>query len=429
MNSVVVLVLGGGRGTRLDPLTRERAKPAVPLAGKYRLIDVPISNCLNSRLNRIFVLTQFNSVSLNRHIHDSYHLDPFGGGCVEILAAQQTHQWGDVWYQGTADAVRKQLRYIEGPGVEQVLILSGDQLYRMDFQVLIDAHRNAGAEVTIATLPIDARETTGVGVLRCDDTGRVTGLVEKPQTPEALAPFRTDPDWIDGRGLASRGRDCLASMGIYLFDRDVLVALLRETHHEDFAKEVFPEAIRRHRVFAFLFDGYWEDIGTIGTYYRANLRLAGAGAPFQFDVPGAPIYTRPRYLPPSRIEGAAIRRSLVVDGCWIDEGAVIENSVVGVRSQIGRGVTIRNSVLFGNGGDDAADEARANDDSSLPPIGIGDGSVIEGAIVDRACRIGRNIRIGPRDGLEANADLGPVVIRDGVIVVPQGTILPDGYRV
>ena len=336
MKSVVTLVLGGGRGTRLYPLTKFRSKPAVPVAGKYRLIDIPLSNCLNSGLNRIYVLTQFNSVSLHHHVGGTYIFDAFDRGFVEILAAQQTLDNAG-WYQGTADAVRQNLRYLQQPDVEKVLILSGDQLYRMDFREMLATHETSGADVTIAAVPVHAAAASGLGIMRVDDTGRVVGFLEKPQTEEELSLVRTDPAWIDAQGIASGGRDCLASMGIYLFNRDLLIDVLEMTDYRDFGKEVFPASIRARHVQLHLFDGYWEDIGTIKSFYEANLRLASASPPFELAKPGAPVYSRARFLPPSRLDGAQIRGSLMADGCVIGEGSVIENSVIGLRCLIGEG--------------------------------------------------------------------------------------------
>ncbi len=272
--SVIALILGGGRGTRLSPLTKIRAKPAVPLAGKYRLIDIPISNCINSNINRIFVLTQFLSVSLHRHIRQTYRFDNFSGGFVELLAAQQTMEGGTDWYQGTADAVRKNLRHLDQQNLKYVLILSGDQLYRMDYMDMLRTHIENKADVTIAAIPVDRKLAPSLGVMRCDEDGRVVGFLEKPQTDREIDMVRTAPEWIDARGIESRGRDCLASMGLYVFDRDLLFDVLNKTTYEDFGKEVFPAAIRSRRVQVHLFDDYWEDIGTIRAFYEANLSLA-----------------------------------------------------------------------------------------------------------------------------------------------------------
>ena len=427
MRDLLVMILGGGKGTRLFPLTRYRSKPAVPLAGKYRLVDIPISNCINSGLNRIYLLTQFNSVSLHRHIRDSYSFDRFGGGFVEILAAQQTHASGEEWYQGTADAVRKNLRFLEQPGIKHVLILSGDQLYRMDYREFLRTHLTAGASVTVAAIPVVANKTAEFGILRCDDTGRVTDFREKPKGDGAeLRRLRTEPSWLSTRGVEATGREYLANMGIYLFDRDLLVHLLQETSFQDFGKEVFPHCLRRNHVQVHLFNDYWEDIGTIRSYYEANLALTGPAPPFRFASAEAPIYTKTRDLPPSEIEGATIRRSLIVNGCVIGEGTMIENSVIGPGCRIGRNVTIRNSIIMGADCYQCESELAADRAADRPPIGIGDGSVIERAIIDKGCRIGKTVRIEAAAGPPADADIGEVVIRGGIAVLPAGTELPNG---
>ncbi|MGQ0633452.1 MAG: glucose-1-phosphate adenylyltransferase [Planctomycetaceae bacterium] len=427
MSNIITLVLGGGKGTRLYPLTKYRSKPAVPLAAKYRLIDIPISNCLNSGLNRIYVLTQFNSVSLNRHIGQAYKFDLFGGGFVEILAAQQTLERSD-WYQGTADAVRQNLRSILTPGIDYVLILSGDQLYRMDYREMIHTHIESRAHVTIAALPVESHKASSFGIVRLDDGGRVTGFLEKPKTEDELKLVRTDPAWIDARGLASRGRDCLASMGIYLFNRDTLVETLTKTAYQDFGKEIFPASIRSRHVQAYLFDGYWEDIGTIRAFYEANLQLASSNPPFDLISPGAPIYSRLRFLPPSQFKGATITNSIIADGCRIGEGTVIENSIVGVRSQVGRDVTIRNSILMGADLFQDSHELLADKQAGRPRIGIGDGARIEGAIIDKNCRVGASVRVCNASGVE-EADIGEsAAIRDGIMVVLKDAVLRDGWR-
>ena len=427
MRNVMTLVLGGGKGTRLYPLTKHRSKPAVPLAAKYRLIDIPISNCLNAGLNRIYVLTQFNSASLHQHISHTYSFDPFGGGFVEILAAQQTNESMD-WYQGTADAVRQNLRRIEGPDIEYVLILSGDQLYRMDYTEMLRTHREHNADVTIAALPVDRKQAAAFGIIRLDDTGRVAGFLEKPQTDEEIDLVRTEPSWIDARGLESRGRDCLANMGIYLFNRDTLVDVLTKTNYRDFGKEVFPASIRSRRVQVHLFDGYWEDIGTIRAFYEANLLLASSQPPFEIASSQAPLYTRRRFLPPLQLEGARLSHSLIADGSRIEEGAVIENSVIGPRCHIGRNVTIRNSILMGADYFQSPAEIAADSAAGLPRIGIGDGTLIEGAIVDKNARVGQNVRIRNERGVDSADETEQAVISDGIVVIPKDVTLPDGWR-
>lgn len=427
LKNVLALVLGGGQGTRLYPLTKYRSKPAVPVAGKYRLIDIPLSNCINSGLNRCYVITQFNSVSLHRHIRSTYNFDPFGGGFVEVLAAQQTLANAD-WYQGTADAVRQNLRYVEQPGVDYVLILSGDQLYRMNFHEMLATHRDSDADVTIAAVPVHSREADSLGIMRLDDTGRVTGFLEKPQTEQELDLVRTAPEWIDSHGIESRGRDCLANMGIYLFNRDTLVEMLRKTDYRDFGKEVFPAAVRARHVQVFLSDSYWEDIGTIKSFYEANLALARPDAPFDLVSVDSPIYSHARFLPPTRFDGATIRGSLVADGSVIEPGAVIENSIIGLRCRIGRNVTIRDSIIMGNDVYEPPETFASHGNGDGPPLGIGEGSRIEGAIVDKNCHIGRNVHVANVSGVENTEETPQGMIRDGVVVLPKGTVLPDGWK-
>jgi len=427
VKNVLALVLGGGRGTRLFPLTRDRSKPAVPLAGKYRIIDVPLSNCINSGVQRIYVMTQFNSVSLHRHIRRTYTFDPFSGGYVEILAAQQTNE-ATTWYQGTADAVRQHIRLLQDSDIKQVLVLSGDQLYRMNYADLLATHESTDADVTIAGIPVTDEASSAFGIMRFDDSGRVEGFLEKPKTREELELVRTDPGWIERAGIPAAGRSLMASMGIYLFDRDCLLDLLMKTDYQDFGKEVFPAAIRAKKVQLHPFDGYWEDIGTIRSYYQCNIDLAKPVPPFELATPNAPIYSRARFLPPSRIDGASIRSSLISDGCTIGAGAVIENSVIGLRCQIGRNVVIRNSVILGNDYYETPEHLAADLSQNVPPLGIGDGAIIEGAIVDKNVHIGSRTRIVNDHGLDDTADSERFTIRDGVAVVPKNAIVPDGWQ-
>jgi glucose-1-phosphate adenylyltransferase len=422
---VISLILGGGRGTRLYPLTKSRSKPAVPIAGKYRLIDIPVSNCINAGLNRIFVLTQFNSVSLHRHIYNTYKFDPYGGGFVEILAAQQTME-NESWYQGTADAVRRNIPYFTESSYEHVLILSGDQLYRMDFREMIRTHQENRAAVTIAALPVAEQEATACGIMRIQAAGRVLDFEEKPKTPEKLARVRTDPSWLEKLGLKATGRPYLASMGIYLFNRSLLVDLLRASDSTDFGHELLPKTIQSHRVQAHLFDGYWEDIGTVGAFHKANIELTREEPAFDFSSEDGPIFTRPRYLPCSRILGATVKNSLVCDGSVIGRGSVVENSVIGVRARIGENVTIRDTYIMGidylEPPHTAAENARLN----RPPLGVGANSVIERAIIDKNARIGRNVRIINQAGVETAEETPTHVIRDGVVVTHKVITLPDG---
>lgn len=432
MKSIVAVVLGGGQGTRLQPLTAYRSKPAVPLAGKYRLVDIPLSNCLNSQLNQIYVLTQFQSVSLHRHIRATYRFDAFSGGFVEILAAQQTLDVANAhrdWYQGTADAVRKNLRYFLEPQVEHVLILSGDQLYRMDFQDMIATHEEAGADVTIAAKPVDRAAAGGLGIMRVDESGRVVGFLEKPSTDAELNDMATSTAWIDAHGIQSRGRDCLASMGIYLFNRDTLADVLAKTDYRDFGKEVFPASIRSRHVQLHVFDGYWQDIGTIRSFYDANLTLAQPDPPFELASATSPIFSRARFLPPTRADGVVAEQSLLADGCVIEPGTRIENSVIGLRCRIGRDVTIRNSIIMGADYYETPGQLSADQRQGWPPVGIGSGAVIEGAIVDKNCHIGAGARLVVA---EDRCGEGPVgescVVRDGILVVPKNAVIPDGWH-
>jgi len=424
MRNTVALILGGGRGTRLFPLTKIRAKPAVPLAGKYRLIDIPISNCINSGVNRIYVLTQFLSVSLHRHLRQTYRFDHFNNGFVELLAAQQTVEEGMDWYQGTADAVRKNIRYIEQRWVDHVLILSGDQLYRMNFEDMMKTHVESGAAVTIAGIPVHRKDAEALGIIKVDDSGRVTGFVEKPKTEDQHAGVRTDPAWIDAHGIPSEGRDLLANMGLYIFNRDVMVELLSTTDYQDFGKEVFPAALKNHHVQLHLFDGYWEDIGTIRAFYEANLSLTRKSPPFDFSDNRAPVYSRGRFLPPTVVEDAKISSSLIADGCQIGRGTVIEGSVIGLRTVIGDNVTIRNSVIMG------ADYRESKEDlkAGQIPVGIGDGSVIEGTLLDKNCRIGKNVRITNAGKVENQGEDEPMQVRDGIPVVIKDAEIPDGFQ-
>jgi glucose-1-phosphate adenylyltransferase len=424
MKDVLNLILGGGRGTRMFPLTMLRSKPAVPVAGKYRLIDIPISNCLNSGFNRIYVLTQFLSVSLHRHIANTYKFDNFDRGFVEILAAQQTNEAAD-WYQGTADAVRQNIRYVQEDGAREIIILSGDQLYRMDFGELLRTHRENKADVTIAVLPVSQEQTPAFGIVQLDENGRVIGFVEKPKTEEQLKPVRTPEEWLARRGIQSKNRPFLASMGIYVFNRQVLFELLNNSPRStDFGKEIFPNSIRTHQVYAHLFDGYWEDLGTIKAYHEANLALASDNPPFNFHSQEGIIYTRMRFLPASRIIGAKLEQSLVSDGCVIQGGTQISHSVIGLRSRIGRNVTIRDTVYIGADRFESDAERATNQARSLPDIGVGDGSLIERAILDKDCRIGKNVRIVNKKHVE-NEEGPNYVIRDGIVVIPKGIMVPD----
>jgi glucose-1-phosphate adenylyltransferase len=431
MHGVVSLVLGGGRGLRLWPLTKHRSEPAVPIAGKYRLIDIPISNCINSGFNRIYVLTQFLSVSLHRHIANTYKFDPFSGGSVEVLAAQQTNEVAD-WYQGTADAIRQNLRYLPEEDGPDVLVLCGDGLYRMDFRELVHTHQSSGADLTMAVLPVGRAEAPQLGVVRPDDSHRIVDLVEKPQRGEQLEALRPPAGWLDRQrsggkgGAAAAGRDWLASMGIYVFRRAALAEMLAELPEAtDLVTEVFVPNLRRRHLHVHLFRGYWQDLGSIGSYYAANLALAGDEAPFDFACPGSSIYTHMRDLPASQVRGAGLEECLVSDGCVIGSGARLRRCVIGIRTRIGPGAVLRDAIVNGADGYETAAQRAANREAGVPDLGVGEGTLIEGAIVDKGCRIGRGVTIRARTG-GADEDGPYYVVREGVVVLPRGTLVPDG---
>ena len=409
-NDILAVILGGGVGKRLYPLTRQRAKPAVPIAGKYRLIDVPISNCINSNIHRIAVLTQFNSVSLHRHITQTYQFDDFHSGWVQILAAEQTPRSMD-WYQGTADAVRKQLFEIRATGAHYVLILAGDHLYRMDYGSLANFHWEKGAEITVAVQPVAAAEAGRFGLLKRNSDCRISSFVEKPRDPDTLAQFvsRDDP-----------GRPFLGSMGIYMFNVEVLIDLLAETTDEDFGGQIIPNALTTRAVYGYDFEGYWEDIGTIRSFYETNLSLTRPDAPFNFYDPVLPIYTRSRFLPGSVIDGATLECVLLAEGCQIHRAEII-NSIVGLRGQISDGVRMKDTIMMGA---DYYDEPGKPRYGSLP-LGIGSNCQIEGAIIDKNVRMGDGVVIKPYPpGTEI--DTGTWAVQDGIVVIPKSTILHPG---
>jgi len=410
LSNVLAVILGGGRGTRLHPLTRQRSKPAVPIAGKYRLIDIPLSNCINSGIYRMHVLTQFNSVSLHRHISESYKFDVFHTGWVQILAAQQTPA-SEGWYQGTADAIRKQLAQIQGTGAEHVLILAGDHLYRMDYGPMVASHLANGADITVAVQPVAKDEADRFGILKREPGGRILSFVEKPGTPELQARMvsRDDPE-----------RPFLGSMGIYLFRTGALADVLtRHSDFDDFGHQVIPHAIQGGLVFGFDFDGYWRDIGTIRSFYDVNLELTCPGAPFSLFDPARPIYTHARFLPGTLCSGSSLSRVLLSEGCVVDQ-TDISHSVVGVRSQIGRGTRILDSVLMG------ADYYEGRHHAA--PLGIGPGCHIEGAILDKNVCIGPGVVIKPFPR-GTDLDRGDYTVQDGIVVIPKNTLLPEGTRI
>jgi glucose-1-phosphate adenylyltransferase len=417
MDDVLAVILGGGRGTRLFPLTLQRSKPAVPIAGKYRLIDIPVSNCLNSDLRRIFVLTQYNSESLNRHLSNTYKFDVFSNAFVSVLAAEQTEDSPD-WFQGTADAVRQNLRYFRSHRFRDVLILSGDQLYQMDYRRMVETHRASHADVTVAVKPVGAEQTAGFGILRMNEQGRITHFEEKP-APDRL------PDLVSE--IPGTGPGYLASMGIYVFERDVLERVVAEPSLVDFGRHVIPQSVPRSRVHAHVFNGYWEDVGTIGSYFEANLALCESMPPFDFYDASRPVYTHPRFLPASKVEGCQVRRSLISEGC-IMIGAEVERAVIGIRSRIGHGTRIRDSLVLGADYYETVDEIARAESRGLPPLGIGPDSVVERAIIDKNARVGRGVRIVNAQGV-AEADGDGYHIRDGIVVVPKHAVVPDGATI
>jgi glucose-1-phosphate adenylyltransferase len=424
MHDVLTLILGGGRGTRLWPLTKDRSEPAVPIAGKYRLIDIPLSNCINSGFLRIYVLTQFLSVSLHRHLAHTYKFDPFSRGYVEVLAAQQTNETGR-WYEGTADALRQNLRYLQDEGTRDVLILSGDQLYHMDFREFLQTHRDSDADATMAVLPVDAADATQLGIVRTDDQQRITDLVEKPQRSAQLQALRSSPEWLSRRGLGAAGREWLGNMGIYLFRTTSLLEMLTERPQAmDLVTEVCQPNLAARRLQAHLFSGYWQDLGSIGSYHAASLALAGDDPPFDFARAGGSIYTHMRDLPASRVSAARLEHCLVSDGCFIAPETHLVRSVIGIRTRIGRGTVLRDTVVNGADRLENDSERAANRHGGIPDLGIGEGSVIEGAIVDKNCGIGRGVQIRARYG-QRDEDGTYHYVRDGIVVIPRGMVIPD----
>jgi glucose-1-phosphate adenylyltransferase len=416
----LAIIMGGGAGTRLFPLTQDRAKPAVPLGGKYRLVDIPISNCLNSGMRSIYVLTQFNTMSLHRHIQASYKFDNFSRSFIDILAAQQTPEHSQ-WYQGTADAVRQNMRYFLERPWDYFLILSGDQLYRMDFRLLLHQHISSGAQITLATKPVPRHQASEFGIMQSDSARRITRFVEKPKEDAILDELKLGPELLSSIGAAEGAELFQASMGIYVFNRDVLVDCLANDL-VDFGKHIIPQAISERPVSAYIFDGYWEDIGTIRAFYEANLDLTDVVPNYSFFEASAPIYTHPRFLPGSKVNGAALRQAIVSDGCIISD-AHIERSVIGIRSVINTGATIRNSIVMG------ADYYETDPTvvvEGVPRIGVGRNCVIDRAIIDKNARIADGVVITP-EGKPRDLDGPNYFIRDGIVVIPKNAIIPTGF--
>ena len=420
-NSMISVILGGGAGSRLAPLTSARSKPAVPIAGKYRLVDIPISNCINSNINRMFVLTQFNSASLNRHIKNTYQFSLFSTGFVDILAAEQTPD-NPTWFQGTADAVRQSIRHIERFEYDYILILSGDQLYQMDFSEMFETHVKNNADITIATIPVTEREAPEFGILKSNDENIITSFIEKPNKSVL-------PEWESetGNEMKVAGRKYLASMGIYIFKREILFDLLQKEHINatDFGKEIIPDSINKFKVASFQYDGYWTDIGNIYSFFEANLALTLDIPPFNLFNNTKTVYSRARMLPPAKISGATFERALITEGCII-HASVIEGSVIGIRTRIGTGTTIISSYIMGSDYFETLEDIKDDIEKSLPKVGVGDNCYIKNAIIDKNCRIGDNVKITGGTHL-SDTDHLLYTVKDGIVVVKKNAVLPDGF--
>ena len=421
--SLIAVILGGGAGSRLYPLTANRSKPAVPIAGKYRLVDIPISNCINSNINRIFVLTQFNSASLNKHIKNTYQFSAFSSGFVDILAAEQTPD-NTAWYQGTADAVRQCLRHLNNFDFDHVLILSGDQLYQMDFGNMFRIHEKEGADITIATIPVTEKEATEFGILKSDDQNRIISFIEKPGL-DIL------PDWLSDthEEMQNMGRNYLASMGIYLFKKKILYDLLEEHNKDatDFGKEIIPNCIKDFNVLSYQYGGYWTDIGNISSFFEANLGLTQELPLFNLFDNQNKVYSRPRMLPPAKISGTTLINTIAGDGCII-HAERIEDCVVGIRTRIGYGTKIFRCYIMGTDFYETIEEMGYAAERDLPILGIGDNCYINNAIIDKNCRIGHNVRINGGKHLE-NQDHPLYTVKDGIVVIKKGAVLPNGFLV
>ena len=417
----VSIILGGGAGSRLHPLTASRSKPAVPIGGKYRLVDIPISNCINSNLNRIFVLTQFNSASLNQHIKNTYHFSAFSSGFVDILAAEQTPD-NPGWFQGTADAVRQSLRHLAKMDFEYVLILSGDQLYQMDFSKMIEAHKKTGAALTIATIPVGEREAPEFGILKSNQENVITSFVEKPKK-EILK------DWISDTGseMKAQGRNYLASMGIYVFNKEILHQFLNELHPNatDFGKEIIPDSIANYKVLSYQYDGYWTDIGNIYSFFEANIALTQDVPLFNLFDSAQKVYTRARMLPPAKVSGTIINKAILAEGCII-HAKEVTSSVVGIRARVGKDTVIKNTYIMGCDYYENIDQIQEKNQKGIPILGIGERCIIEDAIIDKNCSIGNDVTIRGGAHLE-KLDHPLYTIKDGIVVVKKGAVIPNGY--
>jgi glucose-1-phosphate adenylyltransferase len=421
-SNVLCVIMGGGQGTRLFPLTKDRAKPAVPLAGKYRLVDIPISNCINSGFRRIYVLTQFNSTSLHGHISRTYKFDHFTSGFVEILAAQQTLT-NTSWYEGTADAVRKNLTHFLNHDFDYLLILSGDQLYRMDFRELIAEHIETEADITVPTIPVGRTEAQSFGIMQINEDRSIKRFEEKPKDPAVLDSLHLPSEWLQKLGIKDGGEKFLASMGIYVFNRQLIEELL-DNPLSDFGKHIIPRSISTHRVYSHIFQGYWEDIGTIRNFFEANLDLVNELPRFNFFDMSAPIFSRPRYLPGSKINGAEIEHAVVTDGCIIN-GAKIKNTIVGLRTFVGSGTQMNRVIILGCDFYESVESIGLHEKEAKPRIGIGENCRIENAIIDKNARIGNNVVISPA-GKPDHVDHELYFIRDGIIIIPKNAVIPHG---
>lgn len=414
-DSVISIILGGGQGSRLYPLTATRSKPAVPIAGKYRLVDIPISNCINSEIKRMFVLTQFNSASLNKHIKNTYHFSFFSQAFVDVLAAEQTMS-STSWYQGTADAVRQNMTHFLNYDFEYALILSGDQLYQMDFNKMLDAHIANNAEITIATLPVVEKEATSFGILKTDENSIITSFIEKPDASLL-------PDWTSevSDAMKAQGRNHLASMGIYVFNKQLLIELMNNPDTNDFGKEIIPQSIEKHKTLSYQFEGYWTDIGNVDSFFEANLGLTDDIPQFDLFNNKNRIYTRARMLPTTKISGTTLNRAVIAEGCIIN-ASKIEHSVIGIRARIGSESTVINTYMMGSDSYQTLEEVTS---TSQIPMGIGERCFIKNVIIDKNCRIGNDVRING-DINSKDTETDTYVIRQGIVVIKKGAIIPHG---
>ena len=418
-DKVLSIILGGGQGSRLYPLTKDRSKPAVPIAGKYRLVDIPISNCINSNLKRMFVLTQFNSASLNKHIKNTYHFSFFSKAFVDVLAAEQTIQSAN-WFQGTADAVRQSMHHFLGHDFEYALILSGDQLYQMDYNLMLEEHIKSEAKISIATIPVNAKDATSFGILKSDNENVITSFIEKPAT-ELLSDWTSDVS----DSMKTQGREYLASMGIYIFNRDLLIDLMNDPDTNDFGKEIIPQSIHEHKTVSYQYEGYWTDIGNIDSFFEANLGLTDDIPEFNLYDSKKGVYTRARMLPTTKVSGTALEKTVIAEGCII-HAAKIEKSVIGIRSRIGEETTIINTYMMGSDYYETLHEIENRKIKIM--MGIGERCFIKNAILDKNCRIGDDVRINGGTHLE-DTETDTYLIKDGIVVIKKGAVIPTGHTI